>query len=786
MYSYSWDAATGGLLLNSSPLAFSKEPRPVYYKELDILGFNQYWKYDRNDSYPYLWAESNNYFYRGRLVAKTKGGSLYTAPEIIIVEEPEPNGAPLRFVDIPAMVEKNRDMLEQLVQDTIKRIYNTFVDYRDKVDVFYVAFSGGKDSIVAFDLVQRALPHNKMKVLFGDTGMEFPDTYKIVDQISEFCAKEGIDFLRSKCELEPEYTWSKFGPPAQTMRWCCSVHKTAPQIILLREYTENPHFRGMAFTGIRGDESASRSEYEDVSLGEKIRGQYSCHPILEWNSAELFLYIYDRDLLLNDAYKKGNSRAGCLVCPLATSKNMFFKEVCYSKSDDGSRTTTTFNDIILKTTSKELSTPAAVNEFMNIGGWKARRSGKELSFAKDLCVENYEKGVLTIRLLQKNTDWHEWIKTVGDVIFLENGDIEIGYEGKLYHVNIDERDEETLFSVNIGSNTKSDIYFMSAFKTVLRKTAYCICCRVCEANCPNGFISMIDGAVKIDDRCVKCKKCHDVFHGCLVANSMRLPKGEKKMGSVDRYGNMGIEYSWVTEYFKKKDEFWDSPHSLGKNMVKYLKAFLNDSEITVKGKFGQFGEAVDSIGIETSCAWGLMACNLAYTSEFNWWIKNIAFTYTYTPDEINSMLDDSMSQNSRSHIVSAFKNIFISNKILGNEIGMGKCEYEIKGGKRYWNNVVRASWDNPDPTVVLYGLYKFAEACDGYYQFTLSRLLDYDVESDGVSPAQIFGLDRKVMEQILTGLNINHPGFITAQFNLDLDTITLNSDKTSADVLSLF
>ena len=175
-----------------------------------------------------------------------------------------------------------------------------------------------------------------------------------------------------------------------------------------------------------------------------------------------------------------------------------------------------------------------------------------------------------------------------------------------------------------------------------------------------------------------------------------------------------------------------------------------------------------------------------YTSEFNWWIKKIAFDHNYNPDEIYSILDDSMSHNSRSHIVSAFKNIFISNKILGNEIGMGICEYEIKGGKRFWNNVVRTKWDNPDPIVVLYGLYKFAEACNGYYQFTLSRILDFDVESDGVSPAQIFGLDRKVMEQLLTGLNINHPDFITSQFNLDLDTITLNSDKTSVDVLTLF
>lgn len=785
MYSYSWDTETGGLLLNSSQLNFSKEPRPVYYKELDILGFDQYWQYDRNDTYPYMWAEANNYFYRGRLVAKTKGGSIYTAPEIIIVEEPEPNGMLLRFVDIPAMVEKNRDLLEKLVQDTIKKIYNTYVDYKNEVDVFYVAFSGGKDSIVAFDLVQRALPHNKMKVLFGDTGMEFPDTYDVVDKIESFCVKEGIDFLRSRSDFEPEYTWKKFGPPAQTMRWCCSVHKTAPQIIKLREYTENPHFRGMAFTGIRGDESASRSEYEDVSLGEKIRGQYSCHPILEWNSAELFLYIFERDLLINEAYKKGNSRAGCLVCPLATSKNMFFKEQAYSTGNGGNRTTTTFNDIILNTTAKELSSQAAIEEFMNIGGWKARRSGKELSFAKEYSIENYEKGLLTIRLLRQQTDWREWLKTVGDVNYLENGDVEIIYEGKPYLMSVQEG-EETVFTVNIGSNTKKDIYFMSALKTVIRKSAYCIGCRVCEANCPNGFITMKDGKVQIDNRCVKCKKCHDVFHGCLVANSMRLPKGERKMGSIDRYGNMGIEYNWVVEYFKLKDEFWESPHELGKNMVKNLKAFLNDSEITTKGKFSSVGEVIDNLGIENPVAWALLACNLAYTSEFNWWVKNIAPSYSYTPDEILSMLDDTMSQNSRTHIVSAYKNIFISNTILGNEIGMGVCDYEIRNNKRHWNSVVRTSWSTPDPLVVLYSLYKFAEVCGNYYQFTLSRLLDKDVESDGISPAEIFCLERETMEKILNGLNINHPDFITAQFNLDLDTITLNAEKTSADVLALF
>ena len=69
MYSYEWDSQTGGYVLNATPLAFSKEPRPVYYKELDILGFDSYWNYPKSDAYPLLWAEANNYFYRGKLVA---------------------------------------------------------------------------------------------------------------------------------------------------------------------------------------------------------------------------------------------------------------------------------------------------------------------------------------------------------------------------------------------------------------------------------------------------------------------------------------------------------------------------------------------------------------------------------------------------------------------------------------------------------------------------------------------------------------------------------------------
>ena len=42
MYAYEWDSSTGGYNLIPMPLNFSKEPRPVYYKELDILGFDKF------------------------------------------------------------------------------------------------------------------------------------------------------------------------------------------------------------------------------------------------------------------------------------------------------------------------------------------------------------------------------------------------------------------------------------------------------------------------------------------------------------------------------------------------------------------------------------------------------------------------------------------------------------------------------------------------------------------------------------------------------------------------
>ena len=802
MYSYSWDSETGGLLLNSSPLQFSKEPRPIYYKELDILGFDQYWKYDQNDSYPYMWAEANNYFYRGRLVAKTKGGSLYTAPKLIVLDDPEPNGAPLRFVDIPAMVEKNCDLLEKLVQDTIKTIYNTYVEYRNKVDVFYVAFSGGKDSIVAFDLVQKALPHNSIKVLFGDTGMEFPDTYRVMDLVKEKCDELGIEYLRASSKLTTDQTWKLFGPPAVTNRWCCSVHKTSPQIMLLQEQTGNQGFTGMAFTGIRGDESVSRSEYDDVSYGSKHRGQYSCHPILEWNSAELFDYIYQENLILNEAYKKGNTRAGCLVCPMSSGKHEYLKAQCYPSEVDR------LVERIKSTTGKNFSEEELVR-FVDDGNWKTRKTGRELNFGQDKHIVETDKGKTVITVFHLNDRWKEWVKTIGEFIQLSDSDFTIDYKGKAYVVHFEQGQVGTIITFPNCGTAKDDIKFISLFRSVIIKSIYCVNCGVCVANCSTGCIDMSSGLI-IGDACVHCYQCHDIHEHCLRYNSIRNKVGgEKKMKGMDRYFSFGIRKNWMDMFFQDEGsvDFWMSDgHGFVANKKK--DAFLNfvkdaglveydktlDGDKYTKNIPTSFARTAFSIGSDSDVSWALMLCNLAYTSEFNWFIKNIPALQQITPDQMKYMLSEVMEGDTKGlgkrNIADAFKILLVKTP-FGSELGLGHPDYEEKVNAS-GNEVItmtsfyRDSWNNPDPRVILYSLYKFAENCGDYYQFTLSRLLDHDVESYGVSPTEIFNLDRVVMEKLLNGLAINYPDFITAQFNLDLDTITLSADKTSADVLSLF
>lgn len=776
MYSYDWDEETGGLLLNSAQQKMSKEPRPVYYKELDILGFDKYWNYAKDDSAPYMWAEANNYWYHGRKVASVKGGTLYTAPELVLLEEPEPDGKPLIPVNIPLMVAKNHTILEALVQDTIKKVFNIYVSYRKKVDILYVAFSGGKDSVVALDIVQRALPHNEFKVVFGNTDMEFPTTTELVQKLSRKCSDEGIEFLEAASNMTSKESWNIFGPPARKVRWCCTVHKTAPVINMLSDKFANGKLRCVMITGVRGDESVSRSGYDEMSMGKKMAGQYSFHPILEWSSAEIYLYIYSQGLLLNDAYKYGFNRVGCIMCPNSSEKHEYIKRQCFPELVDE------YCERITQNSAKDLSGDNA-KIFLETGGWKSRLSGRELKFSEeDRFQLNETPAYLKFSVNKLNPVWKTWYKTMG-IIEENSGEIMLEYNGVWRKCRESEDKNGGLIEIENLGNSKNSIEFIFLFKSVLAKSQYCIFCKTCVAECPHRNISMSDGKITISDKCIKCHECLKILSGCLYYNSIRGSKAMKSLKGINKYLSVGVDAEWINSFID------DNSFEPGNRKTDVMYGFMTDAGIVAKRKLTSFGELITRMGTSDANSWALMLCNLAYTPAFQWYIKNIPFNETYYERQLDIDMGEDTTKKAKSEFWNGFKTILDTNEAF-KEIGLGIPDITVKqttaGEKKSMNSLVRQPWQDPDPRVILYSLYKFAEACGDYYHFTLRRLLDHDVDSAGISPTQIFGTDSDSMQQILIGLSINYPEFINASFTLDLDKIDLVNTKSSSDVLELF
>lgn len=779
MYSYTWDPETGGLLLNSSPLQFSKEPRPVYSQELDILGFDRYWKYDKDDSAPLMWAEANNYIYRGKLVAQTKGGTFFTAPKVVVIDDPEPNNGKLVPVDVEKMLFKNQALLESLTTDTIKRVYNTYTSFKDKVDIFHVSFSGGKDSEVNLDIVQRALPHNDFVVVFGDTGMEFPDTYDSVKLAKEKCESYGIRFYIAKSHLKPVDSWKQFGPPTSTIRWCCSVHKTTPQLLTIRDLLGKSSFTEMAFVGVRADESVRRSGYDYISYGTKHRGQYSCNPILFWNSAEVYLYIFQNRLHLNEAYRRGNTRAGCLVCPMSTNRNDYLNNHCYNES------TQPLLDIIHDLNVSDKGHEDRIRSYIENNGWKARKNGRDLSISPKDYDESVIGNQLIITFKNKGNAWREWIKTLGKIYEVNNNVVKIEAHGETRLIKIKPIDEYYCQAMVSNESTASNILFLKKIRKVFRKCHYCVGCKVCEANCKYGNLTFNENnEIRISNNCVRCGQCLDIDTGCYVYKSLWLSKGLGNMNkskSLDCYAAHGPKMEWFQQYVKLGDSF-KTKNDLGNNQIPAFNRFLRDSGIITGDTETSLGKMLKN-NFDEEYVWALMLVNLAYTPEVGWFISNFSMNETFGQCAIVNELSNTegVSASAQKSIPAALKRIAA---LPFKNVGFGFTEKSTKedGGAKF----VRVPWTTPDERVILYSLYKFADACGDYKQFTLSRLMDIDIDSEGITPYQLFGTDRDTLMAILNGLASRYPEFISVAFTHDLDNIKLSDDKTSADVLTLF
>ncbi len=168
--------------------------------------------------------------------------------------------------------------------------------FESKERPYYLAFSGGKDSIV-------------IKRLADISGVKYEPVYNLTTidppELVQFIRKYHRD-VRVDRPLVPFLTrMAERGFPMRHHRWCCE------------EYKERGGYYRTVVTGVRWAESYKRKARRLVEACYKNKTKTYLNVIIDWTNKEVWDFIRQESLPYCELYDAGWERIGCLFCPLA-------------------------------------------------------------------------------------------------------------------------------------------------------------------------------------------------------------------------------------------------------------------------------------------------------------------------------------------------------------------------------------------------------------------------------------------------------------------------------------
>lgn len=773
MYGYEWTEEYGIFQLSVNA-KLQKEIRPVFHEELDFFGMDQYWDYPKDTTAPLLWAEGvRRYVMNGTCVAEAQGGGFYTKPTIKRLTE---DRLQLQPVDIDRLYEVNRPIMISLEQKAVKFIQTQYEHYSPKGFAFICAFSGGKDSLVLLDLVTKALAPKDYYVIFSNTGMELSDTLATFQKAQE--RWPSAQFKEAKCHMDMEESWQEFGPPASKLRWCCSVRKSVPTLMLLSEIT-GKDTKAVVFDGVRAEESLRRSKYTEVGEGVKNIQQINCHAILKWSSSEIFVYALKNNVLLNEAYKKGIYRVGCKVCPMSAKWQDAL--ISFNYPTEVQSQLKILEDMTLFAKGK------LDKKYIEDGGWQARVGGKILRQGENRVREEIANDSIIFEIKNARQDWNNVISIWGIIVDKnEKRSYLKTKRGITYEMAY--RSEDNTQTISIRPFSKMDRFDISALRNIANKTAYCVGCKACIPQCPTGAYQIINNNIVIRaNRCVHCYNCCSFTDkGCMVAKSLFV-RGEN-MERPDKYRNFGFRQAFYSHFLDAGVDCFNLPDKdrvLGKDQYKSLKQWLAEGGVlkvetqgtkkTIVPELTDLGEKLIRYGEYNPFGWAIMWANLAYNSVVaNTFCISIGAGENFNKDDIVSALrydNEKACEQAANSLLSTFRD-----SPIGPALMQG-----IQIDKEYY----RAGWEYPHAVALLYALYLYAEHV-GRKSFTFTELVNArnNPNATGISPADIYGIDVKKFREDVQGLAISFPQHIRVSFVANLDNIILE-DYSSTDIIDL-
>lgn len=430
-------------------------------------------------------------------------------------------------------VEANKGRFAQLDQDAISYIKNVGEKY-DKRDML-VSFSGGKDSTVVSDLVDRALGTATEKIvhIFGDTTLEFPTTYEYVKRYKKQHYKTPVIPARNRDK--DFYELCKLvGPPSRVMRWCCTVFKTGAITRQIEKMFRNKSHI-VTFYGIRRSESASRSKYEKESDSPKISKQTVVSPIIDWYDFDVWLYLFTRGIDFNEAYRWGYTRVGCWCCPNNSDWSEFLSQLHMRENY------TSFHHLLVDFAT-EIGKPDP-EEYVSSGNWKARQGGNGVAMAQKSVISftpcATQENAFNYSLQKPITEeFYELFKPfgylnyelgnkrLGEVFVLnKKGEILLGLQGRIGSKQL----KVTIYQTNFcgARNLKAA---EERVKCQLTKYQMCMGCLACEGVCKRDAITIREKENQVhytisDEKCVRCGHCVNHFvAGCYMRKVLAIKR----------------------------------------------------------------------------------------------------------------------------------------------------------------------------------------------------------------------------------------------------------------------
>lgn len=205
------------------------------------------------------------------------------------------------------------------VEKAIKRL-QTF----EPPEGYWLAFSGGKDSVVIKRLAE--LAGVKFDAHYSVTSVDPPELVRFIKSMSDV----SFDIPHDK-DGKPITMWNLIPrnkmPPTRVMRYCC------------KELKESQGKGRITVTGVRWAESVRRKngralvdvtgkKSERVLMNddndEARRLVESCYrtkktllnPIIDWSDEDVWEFIRTEKIPYCELYDKGYKRLGCIGCPM--------------------------------------------------------------------------------------------------------------------------------------------------------------------------------------------------------------------------------------------------------------------------------------------------------------------------------------------------------------------------------------------------------------------------------------------------------------------------------------